>query len=71
MQILLSNSQAGTSRTVKQEQEEISRNHVQTFISPLCTKMSKINGSKVPLAKKEKVVEILATFENVFLHESL
>ena len=31
MQILLSNSQAGPGRTVKQEQEEISRNHVQTF----------------------------------------
>ena len=33
MQILLSNSQAGPVRTVKQEQEEISRNHVQAFIS--------------------------------------
>ena len=32
MQILLSNSQAGSGRTVKQEQEEISRNHVQAFI---------------------------------------
>ena len=32
MPILLSNSQAGPGRTVKQEQEEISRNHVQTFI---------------------------------------
>ena len=32
MQILLSNSQAGPGRTVKQEQEEISRNHVQAFI---------------------------------------
>ena len=32
MQILLSNSQAGLGRTVKQEQEEISRNHVQAFI---------------------------------------
>ena len=32
MQILLSNSQAGTGRTFKQEQEEISRNHVQAFI---------------------------------------
>ena len=31
MQILLSNSQAGPGRTVKQEQEDISRNHVQTF----------------------------------------
>ena len=34
MPILLSNSQAGPGRTVKQEQEEISRNHVQTFIYP-------------------------------------
>ena len=32
MHILLSNSQAGIGRTVKQEQEEISRNQVQTFI---------------------------------------
>ena len=29
--ILLSNSQAGPSRKVKQEQEEISRNHVEAF----------------------------------------
>ena len=32
MQILLSNSQAEPDRTVKQEQEEISRNHVEAFI---------------------------------------
>ena len=32
MQILLSNSQAGPGRTVKQEQEKNSCNHVQTFI---------------------------------------
>ena len=32
MHILLSNSQAGLGRTVKQEQEEISHNHIQTFI---------------------------------------
>ena len=31
VQILLSNSQAGSGRIVKQEQEEISRNHVQAF----------------------------------------
>ena len=31
MHILLSNRQAEPGRTVKQEQEEISRNHVQTF----------------------------------------
>ena len=31
LQILLSNSQAGTGRKVKQEQEETSRNHVQAF----------------------------------------
>ena len=30
--ILLSHSQAGPGRTVKQEQEEMSRNHIQTFI---------------------------------------
>ena len=32
MQILLSNSQSVPGPKVKQEQEEISRNHVQTFI---------------------------------------
>ena len=32
--VLLSKTQAGPGRTVKQEQEEISRNHVQTIISP-------------------------------------
>ena len=32
LQILLSRTQAGPGRKVKQEQEEISRNHVQTFI---------------------------------------
>ena len=32
--VLLSRTQAGPGRTVKQEQEEISRNHVQTFIHP-------------------------------------
>ena len=32
--VLLSRTQAGPGRTVKQEQEQISRNHVQTFISP-------------------------------------
>ena len=31
---MLSRTQAGPGRTVKQEQEEISRNHVQTFIFP-------------------------------------
>ena len=34
LQILLSRTQAGPGRKVKQEQEEISRNHVQTFIYP-------------------------------------
>ena len=32
LHVLLSRTQAGPGRTVKQEQEEISRNHVQTFI---------------------------------------
>ena len=34
MQILLSRTQAEPGRTVKQEQDEITRNHVQTFIFP-------------------------------------
>ena len=32
MFVLLSRTQAGPGRTVKQEQEEVSRNHVQAFI---------------------------------------
>ena len=32
--VLLSRTQAGPGRTVKQEQEDISRNHVQTPICP-------------------------------------
>ena len=32
VQILLSNSQAGSGSKVKQEQEEISRNHIQAFL---------------------------------------
>ena len=32
LHVLLSRTQAGPGRTVKQEQEEISRNHEQTFI---------------------------------------
>ena len=32
--VLLSSTQAGPGRTVNQEREEISRNRVQTFISP-------------------------------------
>ena len=34
LHVLLSRTQAGPGRTVKQKQEEISRNHIQTFISP-------------------------------------
>ena len=34
LNVLLSRTQAEPGRTVKQEQEEISLNHVQTFISP-------------------------------------
>ena len=34
MYFLLSMTQAGPGRTVKQEQEEISRNHIQTLFYP-------------------------------------
>ena len=37
MQILLRNSQAGPGRNVKQEQEDISRNHVPSPLADLCT----------------------------------
>ena len=36
---MLSRTQAGSGRTVKQEQEQISRNHVQTFIFFLVLKI--------------------------------
>ena len=36
LHVLLSRTQAGPGRTVKQELEEISRNHIQTFICPFC-----------------------------------
>ena len=54
MHILLSNSQAGPGRTVKQEQEEISRNHVQTFISP--SVLLTILVKKVNIQSREKVL---------------
>ena len=44
--VLLSRTQAGPGRTVKQEQEEISRNHVQTFIYP--SVMVPLSHSSVP-----------------------
>ena len=43
MQILLSNSQAVPGTTVKQEQEEISRNHVQAFIPGSVFRKAQIN----------------------------
>ena len=54
MQILLSNSQAGTGRTFIQEQEEISRNHVQAFIlgSVHCT----YAGSPFTVLRSECIV---------------
>ena len=42
VQILLSNSQAGPGRKVKQEQEEISRNHVQAF-QPISVNQEKLS----------------------------
>ena len=47
MQILLSNSQAGTDRTFKREQEDISRNHVQAFIlGPVQQKSVRISSEQ-------------------------
>ena len=42
--VLVSRTQARPGRTVKQEQEEISRNHAQTFIYPSVQKCRKIHG---------------------------
>ena len=39
LHVLLSRTQAGPGRTVKQEQKEMSHNHVQTYL-PLCTHCS-------------------------------
>ena len=43
MYLLLSRTQAGPGRTVKQEQEEISRNHVHTFSG--CSVLSEARDS--------------------------
>ena len=44
--VLLGRTQSGPGRTVKQEQEEISRNHIQTFIY-LSVQTNPLNGSSV------------------------
>ena len=52
MQILLSNSQAGPGRTVKQEQEEIYRNHVQaSILADLCTLKKVITRMGIALSR--------------------
>ena len=58
MYILLSNSQAGPGRTVKQDQEEISCNHVQAFFWALYN----IQGSAKRLVRGcEKFILALAS----------
>ena len=76
MFVLLSGTQAEPGRTVKQEQEEISRNHVQTFISPsvgarenmlsLAKKGTRKTFSYLPRSRKEFLVNSfsLAPFFN-------
>ena len=62
MQILLSNNQAGPGRTVKQEQEEISPNHVlQTFIpgSVLCICSDSPDHFPVPVLVGEGVLVVV------------
>ena len=60
VQILLSNSQAGTGRNVKQEQEEISRNNVQAFLGNLCTTAGQLKNMLLvrlvssPLGKQQR-----------------
>ena len=55
---LLSRTQAGPGRTVKQEQEEIFRNHIQTFISPsvhMCwIPQQKSDGNPMPSTDWQK-----------------
>ena len=54
--VLLSRTQAGPGRTVKQEQEEISRNHVQTLIFPSvqCENATEIERKKRGGAERER-----------------
>ena len=64
LHVLLSMTQAGPGRTVKQKQEEISRNHVQTFIFPsVC-----VSGRSALLAKMSVSLEAVCTYT---LFESL
>ena len=61
MFVLLSRTQAGPGRTVKQEWEEISRNHVQTFISPsVLLQINDLLGgvSKKGIIRTEYLVEV-------------
>ena len=58
MQILLSRTQAGPGRTDKQEQEEISRNHVQPFISPLCSSGATVRDLLAPCHSLTGRVEV-------------
>ena len=50
LHVLLSRTQAGPGRTVKQKKEKISRNHVQTFI---CLSVQRSAKRLVNLAKQD------------------
>ena len=70
LHVLLSRTQAGPGRTVKQEQEEISRNHVQTFI---CLSVHTADGHPAALRLSEHLREgvegatALPSFPSTFL----
>ena len=68
MQILLSNSQAGPVKTAKQEQEEISRNHVQAFIlGSVPTSPKKYSEKDVQAVFSQRLADIFAAKDiNIF-----
>ena len=61
---LLSRTQAGPGRTVKQEQKKISRNHVQTFIY-LSVRTFAIQEDMLPCALRPLVLGMCATLSLV------
>ena len=67
MQILLSNSQAGPGRTVKQEQEEISRNPVQAFQPILVSYVHRKKGLFVLASRPGLTFDLFGLEADVFL----
>ena len=56
LQMLLSNSQAGPGTTAKQEQEEISRNHVQAFFPGPVQRYTGLGKRVIPRLRESRLL---------------